>query len=196
MKGRRKRASGFTLIELMVVVAIIGVLAAVAIPAFVSYIRTSKQSEVNEMLDRCYKGVIDYFDKPVAAADGTTVSTVLPPDMTSPVGPAHAGGANCDPIALTGSSGLVPDVAYTGAMGSLLKDLRWTFTEAIYGCYRYRSDQPGGSPTNGDHYYCEAWTDVDDDDLPAHFHKMATYVEDTGSWQAGHVWHDDATDEY
>jgi prepilin-type N-terminal cleavage/methylation domain-containing protein len=44
------RRNGFTLIELMIVVAIIGVLAAVAIPVFSGFIRKSKASEAMTML--------------------------------------------------------------------------------------------------------------------------------------------------
>lgn len=47
---RRKQRQGFTLIELMIVVAIIGVLAAVAVPAFGSYVRRSKASEAVSFL--------------------------------------------------------------------------------------------------------------------------------------------------
>lgn len=53
---------GFTLIELMIVVAIIVILAAVAVPGFVQYIKSSKTSEAKTNLKAIADGAISYFE--------------------------------------------------------------------------------------------------------------------------------------
>ena len=52
---------GFTLIELMIVVAIIGILAAVALPAYQQYTKKAKMSEVILAASGCRTGITEVY---------------------------------------------------------------------------------------------------------------------------------------
>jgi type IV pilus assembly protein PilA len=56
---RSKISKGFTLIELMIGIAIIGVLSAIAIPAFQDYLNRSKVTELVNLAQACKAGVVE-----------------------------------------------------------------------------------------------------------------------------------------
>lgn len=60
-KKLKRTNKGFTLIELMIVVAIIGILAAIAIPNFLRYQAKTKQSEAKTNLSSIWTAQITYF---------------------------------------------------------------------------------------------------------------------------------------
>ena len=68
----KRLQQGFTLIELMIVVAIVGILAAIAIPAYQDYVARSKVAEAMAALGACKTSVTEY----------TQVNNIVPPTLT------------------------------------------------------------------------------------------------------------------
>jgi type IV pilus assembly protein PilE len=70
---------GFSLIELMIVVAIVGILAAIAIPAYTDYIRRGKFTEAHSTLADLRIKMEQYFqDNRTYVSGGTTCGATLP----------------------------------------------------------------------------------------------------------------------
>ena len=68
---------GFTLIELMIVVAIIGILAAIAIPNFLKYQAKSRQSEAKTNLGGIFVAETSYFGEQAAYGNFAQVGYAL-----------------------------------------------------------------------------------------------------------------------
>ncbi len=64
MLSKLRNRKGFTLIELMIVIAIIGILAAIAIPNFISYRNKSYCSGVESDANAVAAAIADYFSDP------------------------------------------------------------------------------------------------------------------------------------
>jgi type IV pilus assembly protein PilA len=60
-KSMKRVQQGFTLIELMIVVAIVGILAAIALPAYQDYVIRSKMSEAEAAIAACKTSVSEYL---------------------------------------------------------------------------------------------------------------------------------------
>jgi type IV pilus assembly protein PilA len=76
MFRRLKDSKGFTLIELMIVVAIIGILAAVAVPAFLRYMRQARTSEAPPNLKKIFDGAKTYYESGSKVTRGSTATPI------------------------------------------------------------------------------------------------------------------------
>jgi prepilin-type N-terminal cleavage/methylation domain-containing protein len=149
---------GFTLVELMIVVVILGLLAAVALPSYTRYVKRSKTSEATGNISKIYQGQVAYYD---ANAERATARFVNQPYFTPDNSPTAAG--------------------YTANVSVWTTDDQWTsigFALATRHYYAYNSFSTLTSGP-GAYFYAKAIGDLDGDTVESTFTFTGT-VTSTG----------------
>jgi type IV pilus assembly protein PilA len=155
---KNKNEKGFTLIELMIVVAIIGILAAVAIPAFLRYIKRSKTSEATQNVGSMFRGAVAYFEAEHTGRTGAVKSKQFPTN----VGPVPA------LTALVNGQKVVP-------VSSDWNDASWQALSFAMGdphYYAYQFTSSGTSNTSA--FTARAHGDLDADSTYSTFERQAS----------------------
>ncbi|RJX75935.1 type IV pilin protein [Pseudomonas sp. LS-2] len=103
----QRRSAGFTLIELMITVAIIGILAAIAYPSYTEYVKKTRRAEIAEVLTEQAQTLERSYSRNNGTYSGTTglstgnayytiTSTVNAQDFTLTAAPISTGMMNND----------------------------------------------------------------------------------------------------
>ena len=115
----KKVQQGFTLIELMIVVAIIGILAAVAVPAYKDYTVKAQASEAFILLDGLKGDIVPSFSQdPTATGCVLDAGTVTVGKYVATVVPAM-NGTDCE-VTVTYAATVDPTLAGTTVIMRLL----------------------------------------------------------------------------
>ena len=184
MLKRLKDSKGFTLIELMIVVAILGILAAIAIPALSKYMRRAKTSEAKAQIAKMFDASSAYFQEEHVErgatgfiGSGASISATAPHKCPHPAGAPTGGSAGLTPISTVdcnaGPGGrCVPSNSGSGAYyditfwnnNNVWNSLNFLQEQAHYFHYNYIAVN-GTTGFGTCQFTSQAFGDLDDDDI-------------------------------
>jgi len=183
---KRFSKRGFTLVELMIVVAIIGVLAALAIYGVTKYLASAKTSEAKNTIGSIARGAQAAYERETAASElvaegsnSTAASHALCLSAT-PVPGAPPPGAKYQPR--TGEN----EDYETGDSTTGWKCLKFSMSNATYYQYNYvrgvstvATNNP--APSNADGFEAAAVGDLDNDGTFSYFARTGNVNTVTGA---------------
>ena len=178
------KKEGFTLIELMIVVAIIGILAAIAIPAFINYVKRSKTSEAGANLKSLFTGAAAYYEREnwtqglVTPGNAAAASTHCTVDSVQPAGNWA-----------TTSPSSQKSVVDWSAQGASYGALNFGPADPLYFVYRVTEIPGGGTGTCGNVISIPVYTftangDLDDDGTDSTFELQVGSNADNALYRA------------
>ncbi len=177
------RNHGFTIVELMITVAIIGMLSGVAVPSFAKYVKRTKTTEAVMNIRRIFDNSITYYFSDHVTSAGDILTAQFPagesgpgPDFstqfTPPIGSCCVGGATsgrpqkCDPAKDNWNA----KPAWS-ALEFRVDDPHW---------FSYISGWDGDGKSVGAGHYASAGADLDCDGNFSVYWRLATIRSDGG----------------
>ena len=180
-----KLRKGFTLIELMIVVAIIGILAAIAIPAFIKYVKQSKTSEAGLNLKTLGDGAASYYQ-----VDHYTTAGLPVPEKQFPTndGTFNNAAFRSHPTAVP--AGTKQSQNLTVWTSEPWKSLKFSISKAHYYRYSYNATNASGA---ADSFSSYAEGDLDADSTTSKF-KLLGNTDGSGEITLTPVFNESGTD--